>query len=177
MIVMLKFFFGLLFPLSLFQVNRDIYDLSFRSIEGEIINLDSFRGKKILLVNISTESQYAQQIKELDQLYRKHADSLVVIAFPSSTFKGDTLSNETIRSRCRIDYEATYIIAEKSDVKGARQNRIYRWLATKSENEVIAADINDDFKKYMINKRGFVMGIFMPFVSPIGEEISEALKY
>jgi glutathione peroxidase len=162
---------------SLFSASGNIYHLSFTSIDGDTVNLVDYKNKKILLVNISTSSKYVGQLGELEALYQLHKDSLMIIAFPSATFKTDTLSNETIRSICRDQYHTTFPIAAKSEVKGSRQNAVYRWLSRKADNGVIDANINDDFKKYLINKKGNVMGIFMPFVKPSDKELNEALKY
>jgi glutathione peroxidase len=63
-----------------------IYSYEAPSINGGVIDFDSYRGKKIFIVNIATGSSRASQLSELEQLYQMHKDSMVVIGFPSNTF-------------------------------------------------------------------------------------------
>ncbi len=46
---------------------RSIYDYSFKSIEGKDVGLNSFKGKKILFVNVASECGFTPQYTDLEK--------------------------------------------------------------------------------------------------------------
>ncbi len=70
-----------------------IYSFDVQTINKGTIHLSDYTNKKILLVNIATGSEYANQLQSLEQLYQTYKDSLVVIAFPSNSFGNENHSD------------------------------------------------------------------------------------
>jgi glutathione peroxidase len=93
--------------LIIFQTN--IYSLRFSSIDGTQISMNSFQGKKILLVNIATESKRVGQLGELQQLQQQFGDSLVIIAFPSNSFSKETKTNAEIKQLCENTFHTSFL--------------------------------------------------------------------
>jgi glutathione peroxidase len=158
---------------GLFQTS--IYSYSFTGISGSTINLNDFRGKKILLVNIATNSKDTAQLGQLEELYQTFHDSLVIIAFPSNSFGNEPRTNAGIDSFCQANYHYHFIIAEKADVKGSSMQSVYSWLASSSENGVINAPIERDFEKYLINGNGDLIGLYAHIVEPTSTTIRNAI--
>src|SRR5687768_8491643 len=87
-----------------------IYEIKVKSIEGDQIDFNDFKGKKMLIVNIATESAYASQLTSLDKLQKKYPDSLVVIAVPSNSFGKESKNEQSIKSKLKSGYQVSYII-------------------------------------------------------------------
>lgn len=160
--------------LSLFLVTG-IYDYSFVKSDGTVINLSSYQGKKILIVNLATESEHAMQIAQLQQLQDQHSDSLIVIGFPSNSFGNEVKSDLEITPFLRSQYGATFPVAIKGDVKGENIQPLFEWLTSSELNGQITTSVSGDFQKYLIDSDGELIGVFRPQVSPLSIEISRAI--
>src|SRR5580698_5811755 len=115
----------LLMTLSvLWSLQSDIYQLSFKDNQGNVVNLSAFRGKKILIVNTASQSKYASQYSSLEQLYEKYQDSLMIIAFPSNDF-GKEPGNDSAIAGYVAQYNIQFTLAAKSSVSGANIDSVY----------------------------------------------------
>jgi glutathione peroxidase len=161
--------FGLIINFS------SIYNLGFQDIDGNNYLMDQCQGKKILLVNIATESSRVNQLGELQQLYQAHHDSLIIIAFPSNSFGKEHRSNIAIKNFCQNQYGISFPIASKNPVAGPGLQSIYYWLTSIGENQMMADPVKGDFQKYLIDKNGLLIGVFAPSVSPLSNEIIQAI--
>lgn len=160
---------------SIFLINS-IYSFQINSASGDQINFNDFRNKKILLVNIATGSEDVNQLEQLEQLCQIYKDSLVVIAFPSNSFGNEPLSNLEIDNFCRSNYHTTFLIAEKQDVIGDSIQPVYHWLALKTENGRADTRIKTDFQKFLIDKDGYLIGIFSSSVNPLSNELTNVIN-
>jgi glutathione peroxidase len=94
------------------------YDLQVAAIDNNTIDFQSFQGKKILLVNIATNSPRISQLAGLQQLRQQYGDSLVIIGFPSNSFGNEPKSNSEIKQFCESQYGVSFQLAAKSSVRG-----------------------------------------------------------
>ena len=62
--------------------SKSFYDLSINDINGEEINLERFKGKKVMIVNVASRCGYTSQYKDLQSLYERNKDKLEIIAVP-----------------------------------------------------------------------------------------------
>ena len=65
----------------------DFYSLKIELNNGTVLDLNQFKGKKIILVNTASDCGYTGQYAELEKLYQEHKEKLVVIGFPANDFK------------------------------------------------------------------------------------------
>ena len=63
-----------------------IYDISIKNIEGSEMSLSDYKGKYMLFVNVASNCGFTRQYKDLQQLYDKNSDKLVVIGVPCNQF-------------------------------------------------------------------------------------------
>src|ERR1019366_1959568 len=63
---------------------KTFYDFQLQSIEGKNINFDIYKGKKVLVVNIASQCGFTPQYQEIEELYQKHKDKLVILGFPQT---------------------------------------------------------------------------------------------
>lgn len=152
-----------------------IYTLSFTDTDGSTVNMNSFQNKKILLVNIATNSPRVGQLTGLQQLKQQYGDSLVIIAFPSNSFGNETRSDAEIKQYCQQNYNVNFFIASKNSVSGPYVQPVYNWLKHTEENGVMDVEIMSDFQKILINNDGNIIGVFAPGVSPTDTSIVSAI--
>jgi len=62
------------------------YNLEANSIKGEALKMDKFKGKKILLVNVASKCGLTPQYSDLEKLYQKYSDKLIILGFPLMIF-------------------------------------------------------------------------------------------
>jgi len=103
------------------------FELNIKNINGETLDLNQFKGKAVLLVNVASKCGFTKQYTELQKLYDLYKDKgLVVIGIPSNQFGGqEPGSNEEIKNFCETNFNITFPMTEKVDVKGENANELY----------------------------------------------------
>lgn len=174
----MKFLATLLIVASAYLGNaQSIHSFKVQSIDGTQINLASFKGKKILVVNTASKCGYTPQYEALEKVYEQYKDKLVIIGFPCNQFGGqEPGTNEEIVSFCKKNYGVTFPLADKIDVKGDKIAPIYQWLTQKSKNGVVDATITWNFNKFLLDENGKMIAYFPSNVKPDSEEILSHLK-
>ncbi len=154
----------------------DFYTLSFTTIDGGKFSFDQLRGKYVLIVNTASKCGFTPQFDDLEKLYEKYKDKLVVLGFPSNDFLGqDPGSNKEIKEFCQLNYGVTFQMMEKSHVKGSDINEVFQWLTDKSKNGWNKNEPSWNFCKYLIDDKGVLLGFFPSKVKPESEEITKFL--
>jgi glutathione peroxidase len=151
------------------------YSIKVLDINDNFINLSKYANKKVLLVNIASGSNQVSQLSQLQQLYMKHKDSFVVIAFPSNSFGKEPKTDADIKIFLN-GYGITFPIASKSMVHGNNANILYKWLESKLQNETMNAKISTDFQKYLIDKKGKIVAVFDSSIKPLSTQVQNAIK-
>jgi glutathione peroxidase len=156
--------------------SKSIYNYSFISIDGQKIDLKDFKGKKLLLVNVASECCFTPQYEGLENLNKSYNDRLVIIGFPANNFGGqEPGTNEEIEQFCKMNYGVSFLLAQKSDVKGKNQNEIFKWLTDKSLNGWNDIKPKWNFYKFFINEEGELIKVFPSTTKPMSEEIIKLL--
>lgn len=155
--------------------NRDVHDFTITSIDGETVNLAQFKGKKLLLVNTASECGFTKQYAGLQALSEQYGDKLVVIGFPANNFGGqEPGSAEEIQAFCEKNFGVTFLLAEKSSVKGDDISDLFQYLTT-ADNQSFTGDINWNFEKFLIDENGNLTHRFRSKVEPMSDQIVSLL--
>lgn len=163
----------LLFTMLLQQPS--VYDFSIKTIDGKTVHLSEFKGKKMLLVNTASKCGFTKQYKELQALQEQYGKDIVIIGFPSDNFGGQELdNNEDIQAFCEKNYGVTFLLSEKTDVKGEGINPLFKYLTTAS-NPDFAGDINWNFEKFIIDESGKLTHRFRSKTVPTSAELVSKL--
>jgi glutathione peroxidase len=156
------------------QNTTSIYDenIKINNLEGEKIDLSSFKGKKVLFVNVASKCGFTPQYKDLQALSDKYKDKLVVVGVPCNQFgKQEPGSSEEIASFCEKNYGVKFLITEKIEVKGEGQHQLYKWLTNKTENGKVDTSVKWNFQKYLIDEEGNMLDYFMSSTKPLSDKI------
>tara|TARA_Y100001968_G_scaffold305685_1_gene321774 strand:- start:2594 stop:3184 length:591 start_codon:yes stop_codon:yes gene_type:complete len=152
------------------------YDISLPDIDNNEIQLDKFKGKKLLIVNVASRCGYTSQYKKLQELYEKHGDKLEIIAVPCNDFGyQEPGSAEQIKDFCDVNYGVTFSIASKQKIKSSPRSDIYNWLSNPKLNGWNDKLPSWNFCKYIISEQGELMYFFRSSVDPMSKEILSIL--
>ncbi len=159
------------------QEQKTLFDFTAKSIDGKDISLSSYKGKKVLIVNVASECGYTPQYKGLEELYEKYKDKLVVLGFPANNFgRQEPGTNGEIKKFCEDKYSVTFPMFEKISVKGADRSDLYKWLTSKELNGWNDSAPSWNFCKYLVDENGRLMKFYSSAVEPMSDEIVSQLK-
>src|SRR5688572_6921505 len=160
------------------EPSKSLYEFEVRLNNGDRLKLETFKGKKMLLVNVASDCGYTNQYDDLQKLFETNRDKLVVIGFPANDFKEQEKGNdEEIAAFCKKNFGISFPLATKSSVvKGEQQNEIFKWLSHKNMNGWNDQQPAWNFSKYLVNEQGMLTNYFDPAVSPNSEEVKNAIN-
>jgi glutathione peroxidase len=152
----------------------NLYNIAINDIDGDSIDLNDFKGKFILFVNVASKCGFTPQYKELQELHDKYKNELVIIGVPCNQFGKQEPGNASeIKSFCSKNYGVEFLITEKVDVKGEQQHPLYSWLTTKEQNGAKGSSVKWNFQKYLIDKDGKLIDFFYSITSPSSKKITK----
>ena len=159
------------------SASKSLYDIKIDSLQGASIDFSSFKGKKILFVNVASECGFTPQYEGLQELYELYKDKLMIIGVPSNQFGGQEPGTATeIQSFCKLNYGVTFLITEKVDVKGENQHPLYSWLTKKENNGVKNSSVKWNFQKYLVDENGGFIDYYFSLTKPMSRKITKHLK-
>lgn len=168
-----------------------IYDFKVPGLDGADIDFSQFKGKMIMIVNTASQCGNTPQYKDLETLYEKYKDKLVIVGCPANNFGAqEPGSNEEIKKFCSKEYSVTFPMSEKMSVRGDDIHPMYKWLVDQSKElaKAVPTDNSRDlvwrkflsdpviwnFTKFLLDEKGNLVAVFHNKVSPMSPEV---LKY
>ncbi len=157
------------------KYDKLFFELNIKSNDGEALDLNQYKNKTILLVNVASNCGFTKQYAGLQKLYEKYLNkNFVVIGVPSNQFGGqEPGTNEEIKNFCETNFNITFPITHKVDVKGKNLHEIYLWA---KENYGRSTVPKWNFHKILINKDGKVQTTFNSFVDPLSQKIIKEIE-
>tara|TARA_Y100000591_G_scaffold125523_1_gene107444 strand:- start:4533 stop:5084 length:552 start_codon:yes stop_codon:yes gene_type:complete len=155
--------------------NKTFFDFNLKDINDEKLEMSTFKGNPILLVNVASYCGFTNQYEELQLLYDKYKNKgLIVIGLPSNQFGGqEPGSNNEIKDFCEVNFNITFPMTSKYDVKGENAHPIYLWAKESFGNSAIP---KWNFHKILINKDGRVEDTFSSFTKPMSKKIISKIE-
>ena len=148
--------------------SKSFYALSAEDINGEVISMNTYKGKKVLVVNVASRCGYTPQYEGLQKLYDTYGDSLVVLGFPSNDFMWqEPGSNTEIKKFCKTNYGVTFPMFSKIHIKGRKQHPIYDWLSDSKLNGWNDDSPSWNFNKYLLDENGAIIELYGADVKPL----------
>ncbi|GAA0397241.1 glutathione peroxidase [Paenibacillus motobuensis] len=157
-----------------------IYDYEVRTISGEITTLEPYRGKVLLIVNTASGCGLTPHYRGLQELYTEYAESgFAVLGFPCNQFAGqEPGTEEEIKSFCETNYQVTFPLFSKIDVKGEHVHPLYQYLVEHTPEPYRTGDIEWNFVKFLIDRSGNIMKQYSARTEPeaIRPDIEQLLE-
>lgn len=158
------------------ELPKTIHGFTITTLEGEKLDLATFKGKKILIVNTASKCGFTPQYEDLEKLYQTYKDKLVVIGFPANNFMNqEPGTNEDIAEFCERNYGVSFPMSEKISVKGKDIEPIYQWLTRKEYNGVKNNKVSWNFNKFLIDENGHLIEHFGSSTKPLSSKITDYL--
>ena len=168
-----------------------IYDFKVAGLDGNEIDFSAYKGKKIMIVNTASKCGNTPQYADLEKLYAKYKDKLVIIGFPANNFgEQEPGTNTEIKEFCKKNYGVTFPMAEKVSVRGDDIHPLFKYLVDQSKEiaKNAPAESSKDivwkrflqdpviwnFTKFLVDEKGTLVAVFHNKQSPMSEEV---LKY
>jgi glutathione peroxidase len=145
-----------------------IYSFSARTLGGEEVSLEQYRGKVLLVVNTASECGFTPQYAGLQKLYETYAGrDFVVLGFPCNQFGKQEPGDATqIGSFCEKNYGVSFPMFEKIDVNGANAHPLYRYLTGEAPGLLGLEGIKWNFTKFLVGRDGTVVKRYAPATKP-----------
>jgi|TARA_Y100000389_G_C17436710_1_gene505989 glutathione peroxidase len=160
---------------SISENSKTFFDFKINSIDGQELDLSIYKDKTLLVVNVASKCGFTKQYDELQNLYELYSEKgLIVLAVPSNQFGGQEPGSEAeIKNFCETNFNITFPIMSKYDVKGNNAHPIYSWA---KETYGMSAVPKWNFHKILINKNGKIVDTFASFTSPTSRKIIKKIE-
>lgn len=149
-----------------------------KTLDGKEYDLSKLQGKVVLVVNVASACGYTGQYKGMQAIFQKYEkQGFVVLGVPSNEFGAqEPGSNSEISQFCQKNYGVTFPVLEKQMVKGPNASALYKHLTSKENNPRGAGDVNWNFTKFLIGKKGEILGRYEPDVDPEDSALVSAIE-
>jgi glutathione peroxidase len=159
------FFIIIIGTLMINQVNANVHEFNFTSIDGKIINLSDFKGKPFVVINTASLCGFTNQYDDIETIFKNYADKdLIIIAVPSNDFGNQELSsNKKVKEFCTTNYNTSFLLTEVTNIKGVNGHPFFNWV--KKEAGFLAFP-KWNFYKYLINREGKLISWYGSVTKP-----------
>jgi glutathione peroxidase len=156
---------------------KSLYDFNVSNLDGKPVELSSYKGKVVLVVNTASKCGYTGQYKGLEAIHKKYENrGFTVLGFPSNDFLGqEPGTNEEIKKFCSLNYGVTFPIFAKNPVKGDSKQPVYKFL-TESGPKDETGEVRWNFEKFLVDQNGQVVARFRSSVDPEGDKITSVIE-
>ncbi len=155
---------------------KNIYDFTVNTIDGNELSLEEYRGKVMLIVNTASKCGFTPQYSALQELYKHYGDrGLAVLGFPSNQFmKQEPGTEGEIREFCSLNFDVTFPLFRKIDVRGPGAHPLYRYLSDEARGLLGTRAVKWNFTKFLVDRSGRVITRYAPAHKP--EKIREDIE-
>jgi len=156
---------------------KNIYNFSSQDQKGEEVHLSKYSGKVLLIVNTASNCGFTPQYNGLQNLYKQYSEQgFEVLGYPCNQFGGqEPSSDQEIEKFCQINYDVTFPLFSKIEVKGPSAHPLFKFLASSKPGLLGTQAIKWNFTKFLINRNGEPVRRYSSKTTP-AEISSEILK-
>ena len=144
-----------------------IYDFTAKDAQGADVDLSSYKGKVLLIVNTATGCGFTPQYEGLQDLYEKYqSQGFEILDFPCNQFAFQAPGSDArIVDFCQSRYGVTFKQFSKIKVNGKDAHPIYKYLKSQIGGS-IGGRIKWNFTKFLLDRTGAVVKRYAPTVTP-----------
>lgn len=168
-----------------------IYEFKAYDIDNNEIDLSSYKGKVVLIVNTASKCGFTPQYEDLQKLYEEfNSKGFEILGFPCNQFENQEPEDESeVKNFCMINYGVDFTLFKKINVRGSDSHELFKYLTKNAPFEgfdlthpigkilqkmleekfpeyLIDDSIKWNFTKFLVNKDGKVVKRFEPTTLP-----------
>jgi glutathione peroxidase len=153
-------------------------DFTMKDIDGKDVKLSKYQGKVLLVMNVASFCGNTKQYTSMEAMYKKYkSQGFELLAFPANEFgKQEPGSDKEIKEFCTAKYNVSFPMFSKIVVKGEGQHPLYKYLTSKDTDPKFGGDIEWNFDKFLINRKGEIIGRFKPGLDPMQPAVVTAVE-
>ena len=159
-----------------FSENYDkvLYDFKIESITGEVIDLNEFQNKVVLITNTASYCGFTKQYSDLQKLWQKYKEEgLIVLGVPSNSFNQEKSNEKDVKDFCEVNFNINFPMTKITEVKGDDAHEIFKWA---KKNYGKSAVPKWNFHKILINKKGKIEDTFASFTNPMSNKVTSKIE-
>ena len=143
------------------------------NFDNQKITFDQFKGDVLLIVNVASQCGFTKQYKALQSLQDKFGSrGFRVLGFPCNDFGNQEPGElEEIKKFCSMSYGANFQLFQKVHAKG---NTTEPYTTLNKVDPV--GDVEWNFEKFLVDKKGEVRLRFKSSIEPDSVEIQKAIE-
>jgi len=147
-----------------------------KDIDGKDVNLEDYKGKVLLIVNVASRCGYTSQYDGLEKLYQAKKDQgLVILGFPANNFMGqEPGTDEEIKKFCTTKYSVTFPMFSKISVKGKDAHPLFAQMSALPKP--MGGEPSWNFNKFLIGRDGKVVEHFASDATPSDKKLVGAIE-
>ncbi len=147
-----------------------LYGFRLPDIDGHPVDLKTFKGKVLLIVNTASMCGNTPQYAGLQEMYERYRErGFEVLAFPANDFgQQEPGTNQEIKGFCYTKYSISFPLFSKISVVGKEKHPLYRYL---TEQSAFPGRVTWNFQKYLVDRSGHVIGKYDPGLDPLSPTI------
>jgi glutathione peroxidase len=145
---------------------------TFEGIDGGTIDLDSFTGRPVLVVNTASLCGFTPQYDDLQALQDTYGTrGLVVLAVPSNDFQQELDNADEVKTFCAVNFDLTLPMTTITSVKGPAAHPFYVWLRTEHGFQP-----GWNFNKVLIGPKGELIATWGSMTKPTSHAIVSKIE-
>ncbi|THJ18672.1 MAG: glutathione peroxidase [Nitrospira sp. CG24B] len=147
-----------------------LYGFRLPDIDGHPVDLKTFKGKVLLVVNTASMCGNTPQYAGLQEMYERYQErGFEVLAFPANDFgQQEPGTNQEIKGFCYTKYSISFPLFSKISVVGKEKHPLYQYL---TERSPFPGRVTWNFQKYLVDRSGNVIGKYDPGMNPLSPTI------
>ena len=180
-ILLLLLITGVLVTSPLFGLAEEVrpnsfFDLEATLADGQQVSFEDYKGKVVLVVNVSGRCGTTPQLGGLEELYQKYkSQGFEVFAFPSTDFAPDKRSNEELKFFCESEYHTTFPLFSNGKITGPEKQEVFSYLIGQCPEDY-RSEIGFNFEKFLVGRDGRLKARFGSFTGPTSGRMERAIE-
>ena len=167
-----------------------IYNYLVKKPNGDILSMETYRNKVLLIVNTASHCAFTYQYEDLQKLYEKYGkQGLQVLSFPCNQFGNQNPEDgQTTVSQCKLQFGVKYPVFDLINVNGDQIHPLFDYLKNEVDcppfkretmqqkmmydsiqehfpDYLMGRNIRWNFTKFLVDQNGRVLQRFEPYDS------------
>ncbi|GAL99491.1 glutathione peroxidase [Sphingomonas parapaucimobilis] len=145
-----------------------ITDFTVKAADGQALDMATFEGRALLIVNTASKCGFTPQYEGLEALHRRYeGQGLTVLGFPCNQFGAQEPGDAAeIANFCSLTYDVSFPVMAKVDVNGDDADPLFQWLKAQAPGVLGTKAIKWNFTKFLVDRDGQVVARYAPTTKP-----------
>ena len=153
---------------------RDL--LAFKGInKSKPLSPNDFKDKVVLIVNTASLCGYTPQLSSLQSIYEKYSSQgLIVLGLPCNDFgEQEPWSEDKVLQFYQEKHNVQFPLSSKVRILGGEPHPLYNYIMRTLGDAAVPPW---NFHKILLSRKGDIVGLFPPDMSPTATEITTAIE-